>query len=155
MRVRLVHDPLCGHVASVRAAAVSFTSLRLEVPFTIVPLNFPKSVVPRPSHRGTLEVAAPPILSGMSRPRLAARRLATSCGGRPPLPPLLEPTPAEACGHRGRSENTLETSDTRHDGRRGDRTAHERSIARRLLAVTDARHDGRKRALTNSLSFRP
>ena len=78
-----------------RAAAGYFTSLRLEIPFEIVPPRFPQPAVPRPSREGTPETLLSLILSGMSRPRWA---LATPCGA-----PLRQ----AAAGGWGRRQGVL------------------------------------------------
>jgi hypothetical protein len=53
-------------------------SLRLEIPCEIVP---PRPAVPQPSHRETPASSASHLLSRLSRPRLAALRLAAGRGG--------------------------------------------------------------------------
>jgi hypothetical protein len=50
--------------------------LPLEAGVETVPPSFPQSAVPRPTPRGTLETSPFPILRDLSRPRLAALRLA-------------------------------------------------------------------------------
>ncbi len=76
------HDPWRGLVGDVRAATVYAALCAGEIPFEIPPSQ--------PSHTGHSEAIAPenraalpePILSRMSRPRIAARLLAASPFGR-------------------------------------------------------------------------
>ena len=76
--VNEAHDRARGLGGDVRAAAGYFTSLRLDIPFEIVPPGFPQPVVPRPSHRETPKTSPSPLLSRMSRRRSAALRLAAA-----------------------------------------------------------------------------
>jgi hypothetical protein len=92
------HDRARGLGGDVRAAAGYFTSLRLEIPFEIVPPGFPQPVVPRPSHRETPE----PHVQAAAKPRYALLHAAAASDREGAEDAAIaareEQLPAAACG---------------------------------------------------------